>query len=155
MLNRIPGHTFTINTFPSEFVTKEVFDWAVKQCRKKKLYIDISNARFESFTEGLCAQIMHIGSYGDGRCSIDQITDFINGSNLKKMTGDIRKRHEIYYRTQDGHLRKDLKPYCVFLFSMQKHFNYFFFCFRHIVIADKFTIIVIYDPCLFVFMKAV
>ena len=46
-----------------EFVTKEVFDWAVIEASEKKKS-DFSKAEFYAYREGLCVQCMHIGSYG-------------------------------------------------------------------------------------------
>jgi hypothetical protein len=44
-----------------EFVTTEVFENAKVTLLKKKPKLNTSIARLEDFTEGLCAQIMHIG----------------------------------------------------------------------------------------------
>jgi hypothetical protein len=79
-----------------EFVTNEVFEWAVEECKKKKPQLDISQARFEPFTEGLCVQMMHIGPYADEPKSIKMIKDFIEESGLADATGIERKHHEIY-----------------------------------------------------------
>lgn len=79
-----------------EFVTEEVFKWAVNECKKKKLGVDVSKARFESFTEGLCVQIMHIGPYADEPASTEKINDFINENGFIDVTGNKRKHHEIY-----------------------------------------------------------
>jgi len=79
-----------------EFVTPEVFAWAVDECKKKKADIDVSKVRLENFTEGLCVQIMHTGPFADEPRSIAKIEEFIVNNKLKNMTGDIRKHHEIY-----------------------------------------------------------
>ena len=79
-----------------EFVTPEVFEWAVQQCCQKKPGLDVSKARFESFTEGLCVQIMHIGPYADEPRSVDLMKAFIADQGLIDQTGSIRKHHEIY-----------------------------------------------------------
>ena len=79
-----------------EFVTQEVFDWAVAQCRAKKPDVDVSKARFETFTEGLCVQMMHIGPYSEEPTTIGALHRFMEENGLKNMTGNIRKHHEIY-----------------------------------------------------------
>lgn len=79
-----------------EFVTKEVFDWAAGECRRKKPEIDLSKAHLVSFTEGLCVQIMHVGPYDEEHRSIELIDRSIAENHLKDMTGDVRKHHEIY-----------------------------------------------------------
>lgn len=48
-----------------DFVTPEVFEVAKTALSNKKPNLDISKVRLEKLTEGLCVQIMHIGSYDD------------------------------------------------------------------------------------------
>jgi len=46
-----------------EFITNEVFKWAVAELNKRKPQLDTSKARLMEFTEGLCVQMMHMGPY--------------------------------------------------------------------------------------------
>lgn len=78
------------------FVTPEFFAWAKEECVRKKPEIDVSMARFETFQEGLCVQIMHVGSYDDEQHSMDKIAAFIAENGLKDVSGGERKHHEIY-----------------------------------------------------------
>jgi len=79
-----------------EFVTPEIFDWACEEYRRKKPDIDISKAKFESFTEGLCVQIMHIGPYTTEPESLALMKTFMTENGLSDETGSERKHHEIY-----------------------------------------------------------
>ena len=79
-----------------EFVTPGVFAWAMEECRRKKPELDFSSTRLESFTEGLCVQIMHTGPYSDEPRSIALLGKFIEENNLSDQTGSERKHHEIY-----------------------------------------------------------
>ncbi len=79
-----------------EFVTKDVFDWAVAECKKKKPDVNVGTARFEHFTEGLCAQIMHIGPYSDEQTTIQKLEHYIEETGYSNMTSNVRKHHEIY-----------------------------------------------------------
>lgn len=85
-----------------EFVTKEVFDWAVRECRKKKPEVDISGAEYRTFTEGLCVQMMHLGPYDDEPATIARLHEYIEAEGLKAdydgpgSGGMKRKHHEIY-----------------------------------------------------------
>ncbi|HEY5562379.1 MAG TPA: GyrI-like domain-containing protein [Clostridiaceae bacterium] len=85
-----------------EFVTKEVFSWACSELKKKKPQIDVSKAYLETFTEGLCVQMMHLGSFEDESNTIVQIETFTKEQNLKNAisslqpNGRIRRHHEIY-----------------------------------------------------------
>jgi len=79
-----------------EFVTPQMFDWALEECRKKKPDIDISKVRFETFTEGLCVQVMHIGPYVDESPSLAKITTYIKQNGLIEDINEARRHHEIY-----------------------------------------------------------
>jgi hypothetical protein len=79
-----------------EFVTPAVFNRAVEECHLKKPELDLSKARFETFTEGLCVQIMHIGPYSDEPRSLALLKDFTKENGLVDQTGSERKHHEIY-----------------------------------------------------------
>lgn len=79
-----------------DFVTQDVFTWAIKTAKQKYPDMDYSKARLETFTEGLCVQMMHIGPYKDEPASVEKMHDFIGKSNLKSMIGTERKHHELY-----------------------------------------------------------
>ena len=53
-------HWISVIRLPN-FVTKTDFDWAVQTAAKKK-QLDCSSAEFLTIEEGLCVQIMHVGS---------------------------------------------------------------------------------------------
>ena len=79
-----------------EFVTSEAFEAAKQALNKKKPELDLSLARIASFTEGLCAQIMHIGSYDDEPATIKILEQFIIDSGYSNNISESRKHHEIY-----------------------------------------------------------
>ncbi len=79
-----------------EFVTPEVFAWAVQQCQAKKPGVDISGAKFAYFDEGLCVQAMHIGPYDEESRTIDALLRYMQDQGLKNEAGAERKHHEIY-----------------------------------------------------------
>lgn len=79
-----------------EFVTQEVFDFVVEECRRKKPDVDGSRARLETFHEGLCVQMMHHGPYSGELATIETLHQYMADNNLKNMTGSDRKHHEIY-----------------------------------------------------------
>lgn len=96
-----------------DFVTQDIFNWALEECKSKKPNLDFSNVKFKSFEEGLCVQAMHIGSYDDEIKTIKKINNFILENNFKNVTGNIRKHHEIYLsdprRTPQEKLRTILR----------------------------------------------
>ena len=85
-----------------EFVTQVVFDWACKEIIRKKPELDVSKARLQIYNEGLCVQMMHIGSFDDELKSINQIEDFVKENNYQNAIsemlpdGMIKRHHEIY-----------------------------------------------------------
>ena len=79
-----------------EFVTPEVFAAAKAQLAKKKPGIDLSIARLEDFTEGLCAQILHIGPYDDEAATVAVLEEFIAAQGCQTVMSGLRQHHEIY-----------------------------------------------------------
>lgn len=79
-----------------EFVTDEIFEYAVQTTRVKKPHIDVSKARFVTFTEGLCVQCMHIGSYDDEPATIAQMKDYMEKNGFAPDLSAARRHHEIY-----------------------------------------------------------
>jgi len=79
-----------------EFVDQKVFDWACGQITSKKPEIDISKARLMTFTEGLCVQCMHVGSYDSEPATIAKINEFIGQNGFAGDFSQERRHHEIY-----------------------------------------------------------
>ena len=79
-----------------EFVTPAVFETAKESLAKKKPNLDSSIARLEVFNEGLCAQIMHIGSYDSEPATVDTLKTFISDSGYQLDISEKRKHHELY-----------------------------------------------------------
>ena len=78
-----------------DFITRENFDWAVKTASEKKK-IDCSCAEFFTVEEGLCVQIMHIGSFDDEPASLEKMDKYLNENGYEKDFSDTRLHHEIY-----------------------------------------------------------
>jgi hypothetical protein len=79
-----------------EFVNEEVLKWASNEIIKKKSKIPIEKVRFETFEEGLCVQIMHIGPYSAEPETMNIIDTFILKEGLMNRVGKGGKHHEIY-----------------------------------------------------------
>lgn len=78
-----------------EFVTQEVFDWAVREATEKKK-TDFSKAEFFTLHEGLCVQCMHTGSYDDEPETIQKIDAFLEEQGYETDFSGCRMHHEIY-----------------------------------------------------------
>lgn len=85
-----------------EFVTNEVFDWAIQQLARKKPQLDTSKVRLESLQEGLCVQMLHIGPFDEEPKTIKIMERYISENGFESaisdvlVDGKIRRHHEIY-----------------------------------------------------------
>ena len=78
-----------------DFVTKEDFDWAVREATAKKKQ-DFSKVEFFTYDEGLCVQCMHIGSYDDEPATVAMMHEFMEQQGYELDITDKRLHHEIY-----------------------------------------------------------
>lgn len=85
-----------------EFVTEEVFKWAIEEAKKKKPYLPYEKAEFKCMTEGKCIQIMHLGTFDEEPATVAKMKAFSAENGFKSAIGDknndgmIRLHHEIY-----------------------------------------------------------
>lgn len=78
-----------------DFVTQEVFDWAVQEATTKKKK-DFSKAEFLAYEEGLCVQCMHIGSYDSEPETVALMEEFASRQGYVQDFSAGRYHHEIY-----------------------------------------------------------
>ena len=78
-----------------EFVTKEVFDWAIREAMEKKRQ-DFSPVEFFPWEEGLCVQCMHIGPYDDEPATVSAMDAYAQAQGYTADFGEGRFHHEIY-----------------------------------------------------------
>lgn len=78
-----------------DFVTKDDFDWAVREAETKKQE-DFSGVKFWTYQEGLCVQCMHIGPYDDEPRTVSLMHDFMAEQRYQLDISDERLHHEIY-----------------------------------------------------------
>lgn len=73
------------------FVTREIIELAIADVKKKKNPTAISRIRQESFSEGKCAQIMHIGPFTEEGPTVEKVHQFIDSRSQR-----VGKHHEVY-----------------------------------------------------------
>lgn len=78
-----------------DFIKKQDFNWAVNQVVNKK-HLDCSSVEFITIEEGLCVQIMHIGSYDNEPISVEIMDKFIKENGYINDISNTRLHHEIY-----------------------------------------------------------
>lgn len=79
-----------------DFVTDEIFKTAIASVTRKKPNLDISKARLLKLNEGLCVQVMHIGSYDNEPATIVAMEQYAAENEYVIDINDTRRHHEIY-----------------------------------------------------------
>ena len=82
---------WTMMIMQPSFVTPEIIDSAIADVKMKKNPAAISKLRLEAFSEGRCAQILHIGPFSEEGPTIEKVHQFID--SMSRRAG---RHHEIY-----------------------------------------------------------
>lgn len=75
-----------------DVIDTKMFEIALKEVKAKKDLPSLSKIRFESYEEGLSAQVMYLGAYTDEAPTIAKIHKYIKKEGYKL----TKKHHEIY-----------------------------------------------------------
>jgi len=78
-----------------DFIKKSDFDWAVTEASKKKK-TDCSLSEFLTIDEGICVQMMHIGSYDDEPATLAMMDEYLKDNGYENDLSNSRLHHEIY-----------------------------------------------------------
>lgn len=78
-----------------DFVTREEFDWAVKEATNKKKE-DFSKVEYFTYEEGMCVQCMHIGSYDEEPLTVERMHAYMEEQGYALDITEQRMHHEIY-----------------------------------------------------------
>ncbi len=84
---------YTIMIRQPDFVTDEIAQAALESTAKKTKNPILSKARFERIEDGMCVQMLHLGSYDNEPGSFARMEDFCKANNLKRMS---KIHREIY-----------------------------------------------------------
>lgn len=87
-------HWISVLRLP-DFVTEEVFHWAVAEASRKKKR-DCSQAELLSIDEGLCVQVMHLGAFDDEPVSVAAMDAYLEANGYENDFSETRLHHEIY-----------------------------------------------------------
>ena len=93
-----PGNwKYTVMIMQPDLVTPELFSEALVQLRKKRGdQPGFAHLSLESFHEGLCVQVMHIGPYAAEPLTVGNMQAFMQANGLRDLVGLGGKHHEIY-----------------------------------------------------------
>ena len=78
-----------------DFISERDFAWAVQTATKKKK-IDCSSAEFLTIDEGLCVQIMHLGSFDSEPKTVALLENYLKEQGFVNDLNEQRLHHEIY-----------------------------------------------------------
>jgi len=78
-----------------EFVDEKIFHWAKEQVDSKKK-LNTAKAQLEQITDGLCVQMMHIGSFDEEEKTFAQMQDFLEENGYQKRKEIPSTHREIY-----------------------------------------------------------
>lgn len=76
-----------------DFVTEEFFQKMVELTKKKKGYPLLDRVKLEQITDGLCVQMLHLGSYDDEPVSFNKMEEFTKSSGYIR---ESKVHREIY-----------------------------------------------------------
>ncbi len=78
-----------------DFISEKDFAWAVQTATKKKK-TDCSPAEFLTVDEGLCVQIMHLGSFDSEPATVALMENYLKEQGFVNDINEQRLHHEIY-----------------------------------------------------------
>ena len=82
---------WTMMIMQPSFVPNELIEAAIAEARTKKKLPGIVKLRLEDFSEGLCAQILHVGPFSEEGPTVERLHEFVDAHS-----GRAGKHHEIY-----------------------------------------------------------
>jgi hypothetical protein len=82
---------WTMMIMQPDCVADDVITAAITQVRDKKALPALARLRLECFTEGLSAQILHVGPFSEEGPTVQRVHDFIDARARR-----AGKHHEIY-----------------------------------------------------------
>jgi len=89
--NRLSSWKWTMMIMQPDIVPDDIIAAAIDSVRAKKGLADVDKLRLETFTEGHCAQVLHVGPFSEEGPTIERLHAYIRGkSDL------VGKHHEIY-----------------------------------------------------------
>lgn len=82
---------WTMMIMQPPFVEAALIQESIAEVKRKKSLSAVSELRLENFTEGLCAQTLHVGPFSEEGPTIQRVHDFIGARSA--LAG---KHHEVY-----------------------------------------------------------
>ncbi|MEL7565710.1 MAG: GyrI-like domain-containing protein [Dehalobacterium sp.] len=77
---------YTIMIRQPDFVTNDIALTAIEETKKKKHHQLYDKVKFESIEEGMCIQMMHVGSFDSEPESFAKMEEYCRTNNLKRLS---------------------------------------------------------------------
>ena len=77
------------------FITRDIYEEALAEVKKKKSLPAVKKIRFDTLIEGLAAQVMHIGPFSTEGPTVEKLHTYIRNKGYS-FDGLNQKHHEIY-----------------------------------------------------------
>lgn len=87
------NYAYAIMIRQPDFLTDELFERFIKVAKKKKQNPEIARITYETFSDGLCCQMMHMGSYDDEPASFEKMEAFCVDNGYQRTS---KLHREIY-----------------------------------------------------------
>ncbi|WP_058301915.1 GyrI-like domain-containing protein [Gorillibacterium timonense] len=97
---------YTLMIRQPDFVTDEIAERAVHTANKKKPLPLLQEVRLSSIEEGLCVQVLHIGSFDEEPRSFEKMKQFMQEQKLSLRS---REHREIYLSNFEKTAKENLK----------------------------------------------
>lgn len=104
---------YTIMIRQPDFVTEEVVEKAFENVRKKKPHPLLDEVTFSTIKEGLCIQILHIGSYDNEPESFKLMDEFAEKNKLERICMTHREIYLSDFRRVEADKLKTVLRYRV------------------------------------------
>ena len=109
---------YTIMIRQPDFITDELAASIIEYTKQKKPHALLQHAKFERITEGLCLQMLHLGSYDDEPASFALMQQYCDDNDYIR----AQKPHKEIYLT-DARKTAPEKQKTTLRFSIEKIFN--------------------------------
>lgn len=86
-----PDWKWTMMIMQPGFVAAALIEAAMAEVRRKKALPGLDRIRLEAFTEGRCAQLLHIGPFTEEGPSVERVHQYIDSRSQRR-----GRHHEIY-----------------------------------------------------------
>lgn len=87
------NYAYSIMIRQPDFLTMELFERFIVEIKKKKPNEYLDKIRFDTITEGLCCQMLHLGSYDDEAASFEKMLQFCKDNGYER---SLLTHREIY-----------------------------------------------------------